>query len=86
MTDEKAAEKPELPLAANYGVQETFRLLRGAEEISKETAIGFSKGFVLGGAENLFMTMAAACPGPAAHQRDHGRARSPWRSFGCSGS
>ena len=64
MTDEKAAEKPELPLAANYGVQETFRLLGGAEEISKETGHWFFERLRARGRGKLIHDNGRSMSGP----------------------
>lgn len=69
MTSEKAAKKPELPLAADHGVQETFRPRGRGRNQQRDRPLVFRKASCPGARKNLFTAMAAACPAPAAHQR-----------------
>ena len=64
MTDEEAAEKPELPSAANHGVQETFRLRGSAEEISKETGHWFFERLRARGRGKLIHDNGRSMSGP----------------------
>ena len=69
MTGEKAAKKPERPLAADHGVQDKFRPRGRGRNQQRDGPLVFRKASCPGARKNLFTAMAAACPAPAAHQR-----------------